>query len=403
MTRQALVQIVEAFGRSETRTYYSPAQIRKTTSLVLSPFTLGQRPRSYVLLRGPQDVGKRVIALSVVHALCCEEEEENQWGMTVPPEEACGQCAACELLRKGQCPDLIEVEPSTCSPEVLQELAGQNPSTAADELPNRFVLIERIERLSVPAFHTLCELLWYPELTTRRTLFLLTVTAGSDLPWHPGILANHHQERDPRPQSLTCESDFPVDVWPDSVYPTGPNGCYRPAEIADAEGLLDEGVPLGWRYLPEQCGEPLKVLLRRYPFFLDAREAMSWIATREGRFEDAAYHLTQYIALSQAPSQLARLGQVLLKLERFDEAIVALEYALFLQQRPTELGVNQVSPAKADVVRQAALDLAVAKSGTNSVRPLDPRLERGAEDVGRANLAVRRTRRITELLSMPKT
>jgi hypothetical protein len=366
MNRPSLVQVVNAFRRSETRSFYSPGQIREASRSVLSPYTLGKAPPSYVLLRGPQDVGKRVTALSVVQALCCEQEEENLWGMLVPPHESCGQCAACESLRRGQCPDLIEVEPSTCSPEVLHELAGQNPTATADKFHSRFILIERIERLSVPAFHTLCELLWYPEQTARSTLFLLTVTADSELPWHPGILANYYQEREPRPQSYTCKSDFLLDVWPHSVYPTQPNALYSPTELSDAEGLLEQAVPAGWEEKPEDCVEPLKALVQGYPFFLDAHEIMAWVARRLGRLEDAAYHLTQYIALSQAPSQLAQLGRLMLTLDRLDEAIVALEYSLFLHHSPTLMAVKQVRPASAEVIQKARLDLAAANTASGS-------------------------------------
>ena len=368
MNRPSLVQVVNAFRRSETHSFYSPGQIRETARSVVSPFALGKTPRSYVLLRGPQDVGKRVTALSVVQALRCEQEEENLWGMLTPPHESCGQCAACESLRRGLCEDLIEVEASTCSPEVLHELAGQNPIATAYELHSRFILIERIERLSTPAFHTLCELLWYPEETARSTLFLLTVTADSELPWHPGIRAktNYYQEPEYRPQSYTYKSDFLLDVWPHSVYPTQPNALYSPTEMSDAEGLLEQAVPAGWEEKPEDCVEPLKALVQRYPFFLDAHEIMSWVARRLGRLEDAAYHLTQYIALSQAPSQLAQLGRLMLTLDRIDEAIVALEYSLFLHQSPTLMSVKQVRPASAEVIRKARLDLAAAKTASGS-------------------------------------
>lgn len=113
------------------------------------------------LFHGPDRIGKRLLALRFIQALCCDRPHPDGQA------EACGHCRSCEQIEHGTHPDLCLIAPDTsgATPRIriedIRELESRliyRPLVAE----RKFCLIDDADRLTIEAANALLKTLEEP-------------------------------------------------------------------------------------------------------------------------------------------------------------------------------------------------------------------------------------------------
>jgi DNA polymerase III subunit delta' len=197
---------------------------RRLVGLLARAIEGGSLPPS-LILAGPEGVGKRQVALAVAQAVNCLNpvtDAATGW------RDACGACAACGKVARGQHPDVLRVSRAEDKSEILIEQVrevirqvGYRPF----EGRQRVVMIDRAEDLNANSQNALLKVLEEPP---PRNIFMLVTAVPADLldtvrsrccqlrfaPLAPGdiaaaLIARHgYAERDARAAAAMSSGSF---------------------------------------------------------------------------------------------------------------------------------------------------------------------------------------------------
>ncbi len=131
----------------------------------------GRLPHA-LLITGPAGVGKHTFALALAQAVNCERPEAG---------EACGTCPACDKIKRGVHPDVVEIEPEGRSQvikvERVRELRGQ-VSFRPFEGRTKVFLVREAQKMNETSANALLKTLEEPP---PASLIILTAPEEADL------------------------------------------------------------------------------------------------------------------------------------------------------------------------------------------------------------------------------
>lgn len=165
------------------------------------------RQSAPLLLSGNSEDLLAATSQELAEAMLCEK---NSQGTTLIP--ACGKCRACRLVASGNHPDILRLRTDRAT-WAIKDMRQVFKATAVTALGHRrVVIIEMVEKVSVPAANALLKSLEEPRpatsfiLTTRwPTRLLPTVLSRCDHIHLRAPLAPQAPGRDIDPTKLTAE------------------------------------------------------------------------------------------------------------------------------------------------------------------------------------------------------
>jgi DNA polymerase III subunit delta' len=196
---------------------------RRLVGLLARAIEHGSLPPS-LIFAGPEGVGKRQIALALAQAVnCLSPVTDPATGF----RDACGTCAACGKITRGQHPDFRLVEPEengSIKIEPVREVVGQT-AYRPFEGRSRVVVFDRADLILEDAQNALLKTLEEPPprnvfilVTARPTMLLDTVRSRCCqlrfAPLAPGdiastLIARHgYAERDARAAAAMASGSF---------------------------------------------------------------------------------------------------------------------------------------------------------------------------------------------------
>jgi len=127
----------------------------------------GRLPHA-LIFSGPEDVGKKKMALVLAQALNCLELSDD----------ACGRCANCRAIENGRFPDVLAIEPVATSISIkvmrdMKDRAYRRPMSGR----NKVFIIDDADKLGADAAHSVLKVLEEPPVGT----YLILVTPNPHL------------------------------------------------------------------------------------------------------------------------------------------------------------------------------------------------------------------------------
>lgn len=147
--------------------WHLDAWTRLTRDLMRLPHAL--------LISGPAGLGKTALALRLAQALLCERSE-------TAPLDGCGACTGCHLLRAGNHPDLLRIEPADGKAQItvdqVREL-GAFMALRPHQAARKIVVMAPAEAMNINAANSLLKVLEEPP---AGSLLILVSSAAARLP-----------------------------------------------------------------------------------------------------------------------------------------------------------------------------------------------------------------------------